>query len=78
MIYHKEIVSKLNSFYRGHFQNIPKIKTFFGYADIIILRPLKIQKTENMKNTINSIINGRMMVTFCTGVAHDKTIPHAK
>ena len=28
----KRIVSGLNRFYRGHFQNTPHIKTFFGYA----------------------------------------------
>ena len=32
MIYAKTIVPGLNRFYRGHFQNTPNIKTFFGYA----------------------------------------------
>ena len=32
MIYAKKIVLGLNRFYRGHFQNTPNIKTFFGYA----------------------------------------------
>ena len=32
MIYAKTIVTGLNRFYRGHFQNAPNIKTFFGYA----------------------------------------------
>ena len=31
-----------------------------------------------MKNTINSVINGHVMVKFLTGVAHDKTIPHTQ
>ena len=29
----KRIVLILNRFYRGHFQNTPNIKTFFGYAE---------------------------------------------
>ena len=32
MIYHKEIVAKLNRFCSRHFQNTPKIKTFSRYA----------------------------------------------
>ena len=32
MIYAKTIVTGPNRFYRGHFQNAPNIKTFFGYA----------------------------------------------
>ena len=32
MIYAKTIVTGLNRSYRGHFQNSPNIKTFFGYA----------------------------------------------
>ena len=32
MIYAETIVTGLNRFYRGHFQNTPNIKTFFGYA----------------------------------------------
>ena len=31
-----------------------------------------------MKNTVNSVIIGRIMVRFCTGVTHDKAIPHTK
>ena len=31
-MYAKTIVTGLNRFYRGHFQNTPNIKTFFGYA----------------------------------------------
>ena len=36
MIYAKTIVTGLNRFYRGHFQNARNIKTFFGYASITI------------------------------------------
>ena len=32
MIYAKRIVPELNRFYRGHIQNTPNLKTFFGYA----------------------------------------------
>ena len=46
--------------------------------DAIILRPLsfvqKIHKTKRVKNTVNSVINGNMMLKFCTEVAHDNTI----
>ena len=34
MIYTETIAPRLNRFYRGHFQNTPSIKTFFGYAGI--------------------------------------------
>ena len=34
MIYAKRVVPGLNRFYRGHFQDIPNVKTFFGYAAI--------------------------------------------
>ena len=34
MIYAKRIVSGLNRFYSGHFQNTPNIKTFFGFAGL--------------------------------------------
>ena len=37
MIYAKTIVTGLNKFYRGHFQNTPNIKTFFGYALIVVI-----------------------------------------
>ena len=32
MIYAERIISGLNGFYHGHFQNTPNIKTLFGYA----------------------------------------------
>ena len=38
MIYTKTIVTGLNRFYRGHFQNAPNIKTFFIYAIRFIAR----------------------------------------
>ena len=34
MIYTKTIVPGLNRFYRGHLQNTPNIKIFFGYASL--------------------------------------------
>ena len=49
-----------------------------------ILRPLSFvqrntrHKTKNMKNTINSFINGNITVKFCTGSAQDKTILRTK
>ena len=36
----------------------------------------KIHKTEKMRNLINSIINGHIMVKFCTEVAQCITSPH--
>ena len=51
--------------------------------DVITLRPLSViqkntVKTENVKNTINFVINGHIMVNFCTGVAHDNSMDHSK
>ena len=39
-----------------------------------------VQNAQNKKqeNTINFVINGHIIFKFCTGVAHDKTIPHTK
>ena len=34
MIYAKRIVPALNIFYKGHFQDTPNVKTFFGYATL--------------------------------------------
>ena len=50
--------------------------------DVIILRICrlsKIHKTKkNIKNTGNSVINSHIIVKFCEGVAHDKTIAHTE
>ena len=37
MIYAKIIVPGLNRFCRGHFQDTPNVKTFFGYAGLFTL-----------------------------------------
>ena len=58
------------------------MKKFCIINDVTVLKLLlvvqKYKKTKNRKNTINSLINGHIMLKFCTGVAHDKTIPHSK
>ena len=47
------------------------------YTETSVVCP-KMHKTENMKNSINSIVNGHIMVNFCTGMVRYNTIPHAK
>ena len=41
--------------------------------DIIVLRPLSVVQKIHETNAINSVIDGRIMVKFCTRVANDKT-----
>ena len=46
--------------------------------DVIMLCTLSIVQKIHKTNAINSVINGHIIVKFCTGVAYDKTIPHTK
>ena len=62
-------------FYKS--SNFPKFSLrfwqFFKFSEFS-----RFVAEKNMKNSINSIINGLIMMKFCTGVAQYNTIPHEK
>ena len=64
MIYAKTIVTGPNRFYRGHFQNAPNIKTFFGYAGTKIT--ISLNKLDNSDTLEDGKPSNTLFMYFVT------------
>ena len=65
VIYAKRIVTGLNRFYRGHFQNAPNIKTFFGYASQLTVE--KANKSDHLADYLDLTLSQTVEASFQPG-----------